>query len=931
MSPFFSDWKTRGAVHSAQYGLTGQIQEDFLLVQFQNIPEPLKDSRFCCWKRVIRDGRPTKMPINPLTGRAASTNAPETFGSLDQAKAAYERGGYDGVGILVGGSIAAFDIDHCIQEDGTMNALASDVLAAFSDCYVETSPSGTGLRGFFTVRQDFSYDRAKYYIKHGDLEIYLPGVTNRFVTVTGNVLEERKGAALAESTNALIAVLDRYMVRPVSESPAVEASPHSILTDDQVLAKAMTSQRFADCYHGHWSSYFPSQSEADLSVMNTLAFYCGGDMEQMDRIFSGSGLMREKYANRRTGYAERTLRTAVEGQTSFYDPEHGRTCAADDFDRVQQEATGAANDGAANDGAANDGAANDGAADGGAVDGGAVDSRAMPSDKAEELTDDLESRLTALLDSKPTPDDLYDAHSLQLAAYALEHKPAAYEALRSIVRANRMDMRRYEQEVRKHIKAPASDDPELPPFVRVSRKTGEYIDCPALADYTRQHLNYILVQDNLLDTLSKYVYEHGVYVQCSEDRFRGHIKRFITDYKPSLLRMRDVDEVVRQLNTDLTAIPATCLNRDENIINFQNGLLRLDTMELRPHDPAMLSSIQIPCDWGEALPTPIFDRYLDTLTDDKPAIRELLLEFIGVVISNVQGWRMKKALFMYGEGDTGKSQLKTLVERLLGEENFIGIDLSDIEARFGTSAIYRKRLAGSSDMSFLTIRELKTFKRCTGGDTQFAEYKGKNAFSFIFGGLLWFCMNRLPKFGGDDGRWVYDRIIAIECKNIIPLEVQDKEIVDKMYAEREGIVHKAVMALRTVLANGYRYSEPFEVEVARTEYRAENNSVIQFIQECMEPREVPGQIGKYDADTVTSVIRIYRKWCVQNSNGYAKTKKEFKETYADYFNIPLEDAIVRRGQGSYFAHYRVTQEAYANLLPSDADVHRDLVLNSTVL
>ena len=841
------------------------------MVQFQNIPEQLKHCRFCCWKRILRNGIMTKFPINPLTGKAACTNDPGTFGTFDQAKAAYDRGYYDGVGILVD-RIAAFDIDHCIQEDGSLNDLATDVLDQFSEVYVEISPSGTGLRGFFTVRQDFTYDRAKYYIKNDSLEIYLPGVTNRFVTVTGNVLAGRENAAPVESTDALIAVLDAHMVRKGKEASPTAFTPRSLLTDEEVLEKARKNPKFSDCFEGRWQGHFPSQSEADLSVMSTLAFYCGGDMEQMDRLFRASDLMREKYANSRTGYAELTLKKAVEGQASFYDPTHGKTDAHEDF---------------------------------------------VVSD---------EDVIAALLASKPTVDDLYDDHNLRLAAYAMEHKPAAFETLRGIVRANRMDLRRYEAEVRKRIEAPVKADPILPPFVKVSRKTGEYIDCPALADYVRQNLRYILVQDNVIDTVSKYVYEHGMYVQCSEDRFKGHIKKFITDYNPSLLRMRDVDEVVRQINSDLEVVNASALNRDENIINFQNGMLHLDTMELTPHSAEVLSTIQIPCNWGEASATPIFDGYLKTLTNGDEAIAELLLQFIGAVISNIQGWRMKKALFMYGEGDSGKSQLKTLVERLIGKDNFIGIDLSDIEARFGTSAIYRKRLAGSSDMSFLTVRELKTFKRCTGGDTQFAEFKGKNAFSFIFTGLLWFCMNRLPKFGGDDGQWVYDRIIAIECKNVIPLEKRDKHIVDKMFEEREGIVHKAVMALQTVLANGYRYSEPFEVEVARTEYRVENNSVIQFIQECMEPREEPGLIGKFDCDTVTSVIRIYRKWCVQNSNGYAKTKKEFKETYADYLNIPMDDAIVRRGQGSYFSHYRVTQEAYANLLPSDADVHRDLVL-----
>ena len=194
---------------------------------------------------------------------------------------------------------------------------------------------------------------------------------------------------------------------------------------------------------------------------------------------------------------------------------------------------------------------------------------------------------------------------------------------------------------------------------------------------------------------------------------------------------------------------------------------------------------------------------------------------------------MKKSLFLVGAGDTGKSQLKSLVERILGSENFIGIDLKEIEARFGTGAIYGTRLAGSSDMSFMSVDELKTFKKITGGDSLFAEFKGQQGFQYTYGGLLWFCMNRLPKFGGDDGQWVYNRIMVVNCPNVIPRCKQDKQLLDKMFAERDGIVYKAVMALRTVIDNGYRFSEPESVENARQDYRNSNSSVISFAEECL--------------------------------------------------------------------------------------------------
>ena len=264
---------------------------------------------------------------------------------------------------------------------------------------------------------------------------------------------------------------------------------------------------------------------------------------------------------------------------------------------------------------------------------------------------------------------------------------------------------------------------------------------PLLAKYVREHLQYILVRDNGKQALLKYVYEGGCYRLYADNMFLGIIKRYIADYDEKLVKMSKVNEVLQHISTDLTYVSQDMLDSEENIINFQNGLLKVTAadVELIPYSPDVFSTIQLPCEWSEEnVDTPVFDAYMDTLTNGDDAVKQLLMEFIGVCISNVKGWRMKKALFLVGQGDTGKSQLKSLVERLLGRGNFIGIDLKEIESRFGTGAIYGTRIAGSSDMSFLSVDDLKTFKKMTGGDSIFAEFKGQQAFEFTFNGLLWF-------------------------------------------------------------------------------------------------------------------------------------------------------------------------------------------------
>ncbi len=447
-----------------------------------------------------------------------------------------------------------------------------------------------------------------------------------------------------------------------------------------------------------------------------------------------------------------------------------------------------------------------------------------------------------------------------------------------------------------------------PSFVEyIPEKDSEIVVCTKLAKHIRENLHYIFVRDNGRQGVLRYVYKNGCYRYYSDDMLRGVIKGFIADYDENLIRMSTINETFGLLTTDLNFVTHDEINADENIINFQNGILRLSDMTLLPHNPEILSTIQIPCDWtGGDIPTPVFDNYIRTLTNGDTAVEQLLKEFGGSCISNVMGPRMKKALFLVGKGDTGKSQLKNLVEMLIGKDNFISIDLGDMEARFGSSNIYGKRLAGSSDMSFMTVGELKAFKQCTGGDSIFAEFKGMNGFEFRYRGLLWFCMNKLPKFGGDDGQWVYDRIMQVECNNVIPKDKQDKMLLDKMYAEREGIVFKFIMALKTVIANGYRFSEPESVSQARQEYMEDNNTVIAFYHDCMMERP-HGKIT--DECTTGRVFNVYKAWCADNNHGFAKTAKEFRSILAEYLDSDFASMTVRRGKGgTFYRTLTLTQE-----------------------
>jgi len=310
-------------------------------VNFVNIPDALKQSAsFCVWKLEKRSGRPTKVPYNPRTGALAKTNDPSTFSDFNTAMKAYAIGGWDGIGYRVSEGIGAIDIDHCIREDGSLNDVAASILGIFSSAYFERSPSGTGLRGFFKLSPDFAYDKTVYYInnrKHG-LEVYLPGTTNRFVTVTGDMF---RAGTVTQDDAALKTALDTFMKRTTRTSTAFKGSPVSYFTDDAVIKHASESKsgdKFKMLYEGRWSEGYDSQSDADMAFVSMLCFWCGCVEEQIDRIFRSSGLMRDKW-DRMTGdrtYGQITIRNAIASTSEIYTP-IADSSAEDDFEDIEGE------------------------------------------------------------------------------------------------------------------------------------------------------------------------------------------------------------------------------------------------------------------------------------------------------------------------------------------------------------------------------------------------------------------------------------------------------------------------------------------------------------------------------------------------------------------------------------------------------------------
>ena len=291
--------------------------------RFNNLPLSLQQKAlFCLWRYELdQKGRKTKVPYNPNRPRqkADSTNK-NTFSSFDKVvEIFFADSKFDGIGVGVFDFLCGIDIDNCIDEHGNIDERAQEIIDVMKS-YTEISPSGTGVRILCLRNKDFKYNTDEFYIKHGNLEIYVSGSTNRFLTVTGNVI--RLGE-LEDRTYELLTVATKFMRRKRSDKTATAKTTVSErLPNDEIIRKAADAAN-GDTFRKLWSgdtSDYPSESEADLALCNLLAFWTGKNADQMDTLFRQSGLYREKWNSKRGGntYGGITIIKAIEGCSDVY-------------------------------------------------------------------------------------------------------------------------------------------------------------------------------------------------------------------------------------------------------------------------------------------------------------------------------------------------------------------------------------------------------------------------------------------------------------------------------------------------------------------------------------------------------------------------------------------------------------------------------------
>lgn len=306
----------------------------------QHAPECLRQRhQWVCWKYVLRDGKQIKFPVNPRNGQPADSTDPRTWTSFDEALAAARIfpgagvSGVSGVGFVfsVDDPFCGVDLDDSMETNTQrLKPWAQQIISELAS-YTEISPSGCGVKIFLQGTKPGVRCRKGYH--DGEVEMY---DRDRFFTVTGRVLEGTPvevGARQQELNAVYHRVFGRDVSAPSSQlAPAIIQSPPADMDDHEIIRLASggrkSGAKFSALWAGRWNEYFNSRSEADSSVVFTLAFFTK-DAVQIDRLFRGSGLMRDKWdeTHGQQTYGQITIAKALATVTKQYKPNRKKTPA----------------------------------------------------------------------------------------------------------------------------------------------------------------------------------------------------------------------------------------------------------------------------------------------------------------------------------------------------------------------------------------------------------------------------------------------------------------------------------------------------------------------------------------------------------------------------------------------------------------------------
>jgi putative DNA primase/helicase len=324
------------------YNIPGDDHESS---SFASVPIELKEMRawlpFKITPRQDAETKKAKIPHNNRHKRAKYTD-PREWMTFEAACEMLRSGSYDGIGIVIDRSfgIVGYDADSCVS-DGVISDRARDHVAVLNT-YSEISVSGTGLHCLAYGALPPAGRKKDGFEMYCDKRFFV--VTGRHLPGTPHQIEQRQIelAAVHEDLFGSEPVREptKDSLESVTQFPPItqlggtggiggDECQFSSLSDDTVV-RLLKQHPLAWKYFSDGAGT-TNPSRADFALGCKLAFYTGGNLEQMYRLFMRSALGKRRKCRTMRGkinYVEYTLRKCLRSQKVFWQPSSRAVCTS---------------------------------------------------------------------------------------------------------------------------------------------------------------------------------------------------------------------------------------------------------------------------------------------------------------------------------------------------------------------------------------------------------------------------------------------------------------------------------------------------------------------------------------------------------------------------------------------------------------------------
>lgn len=337
---------------------------------------------------------------------------------------------------------------------------------------------------------------------------------------------------------------------------------------------------------------------------------------------------------------------------------------------------------------------------------------------------------------------------------------------------------------------------------------------------------------------------------------------------------------------------------------LQNGIFDLEKQRLYPHSPDRLTFTCIKAKYDPKAKCPVFDSFLFWVTHGNPQLLERFWMALGSLF--IYPTRGKFFIFMEGVSNSGKSVLGNFCQRLYPKESVSNIRLRTMKENFGLMRLLGAVINFELDMpnTKLNAEVVSRLKQITGGDSidvprkYLSSVTLERQIKFVFASNHPLCLD-----GEDDA--FEKRIVYLPFDRAVPDDQQDPYLGDKIWAERNAIVTKALHYARKLVQLNYIFPKIPQVDSA--EYVVQNSSIKsagQFVQESCE---------RCDPDVVTALEDLYNAYLdfCKEKDVWACSRSDFKEALTmmelehTRSRCPGNDMIVRKNPVSAFRGIRL--------------------------